>query len=184
MLYGLSDFGLARRLSLTLAGGRELLQIHKEVFRKFWAWSDAVEMEAFLYDRLETVFGWQVNVPGGFDPKTRKPIANPRSLRNFPMQAHGAEMMRLACCLATEAGIRVAAVVHDALLVEAPEEEIEDVADRTMNFMREASEIVLPRFPLRAETNIIRYPDRYTDPRGKDTWEAVGRLLRAYPDNL
>jgi hypothetical protein len=45
-----------------------------------------------LTGELRTVFGWTVRV--GQD-------ANPRSLRNFPMQANGAEMMRLAACLAT-----------------------------------------------------------------------------------
>ena len=34
--------------------------------------------------------------------------------------------LRLACCLATECGIRVCAPVHDALLIEAPVAEIEE----------------------------------------------------------
>jgi DNA polymerase-1 len=44
------------------------------------------------------------------------------------MQGNGSEMLRLACCLATEAGIRVCAPVHDAILIEAPLEEL----DRTI----------------------------------------------------
>jgi hypothetical protein len=39
---------------------------------------------------------------------------------NFPMQANGAEMLRLACCLAIERGLAVCAPVHDAILIEAP----------------------------------------------------------------
>jgi hypothetical protein len=35
-------------------------------------------------------------------------------------------MLRLACCLATERGVRVAAPIHDALLVEAPIEDLDD----------------------------------------------------------
>ena len=38
------------------------------------------------------------------------------------MQANGAEMLRLACCFATERGVRVCAPVHDAILIEAPGE--------------------------------------------------------------
>jgi DNA polymerase I len=41
-------------------------------------------------------------------------------LRNFPAQANAAEMLRLACCLTTEAGIEVCAPVHDAMLICAP----------------------------------------------------------------
>ena len=41
------------------------------------------------------------------------------------MQANGAEMLRLACCLATERGIEVCAPVHDAILICAPLDRIE-----------------------------------------------------------
>ena len=33
---------------------------------------------------------------------TRAPWLDDPTLRNFPMQANGAEMMRISCCLATE----------------------------------------------------------------------------------
>jgi hypothetical protein len=39
---------------------------------------------------------------------------------NWPMQANGAEMMRIAAMAATEAGIEVCAPVHDAFLIAAP----------------------------------------------------------------
>ena len=37
----------------------------------------------------------------------------------LPAQAHGAEMLRLACCLVTERGIQLCCPIHDAVLVEA-----------------------------------------------------------------
>jgi hypothetical protein len=86
-------------------------------------------------------------------------------------------MMRLACCLATERGIAVCGVVHDALLVEAPREAIGTAVADTQTAMREASEAVLPGFPLRTEAQIVRYPERYRDPRGADVWAVVARLL-------
>src|SRR5262249_22236305 len=110
-----------------------------------------------LTGRLQTVFGWQVHAG---------PHTNPRSLRNFPMQANAAEMMRLACCLTTERGIAVCGVVHDALLVEASLEDIARVVAETQAAMEEASLLVLPGFPLRSEVRIVRYPERYVDPRG------------------
>jgi hypothetical protein len=169
VLYGLSAEGLARKLNVPPCRGRQLLQMHQESFRTFWAWSDQIEMQAMLIGRLQTVFGWTVHV--GTD-------ANPRSLRNFPMQANGAEMLRLACCLATERGIKVCAPIHDALLVEGPANEIDGVVSRTQEAMREASEIVLPGFPLRTDAKIVRYPDRYSDPRGEDMWRRVMSLLQ------
>jgi hypothetical protein len=119
-------------------------------------------------NELHTVFGWRVHV--GID-------ANPRSLANFPMQANGAEMLRLACCLATERGIRVCAPVHDALMIEAPEAEIEATVAGCQAAMREAAEMVLLGFPLRSDFKIVRHPERYLDPRGAAMWDTVCELL-------
>jgi hypothetical protein len=170
VLYGLSADGLARRLNVPPCRGRELLRYHQETFRRFWHWSELVEMQGMLKGQLQTVFGWTVHV--GRD-------ANPRSLRNFPMQANGAEMMRLACCLATERGLAVCCPVHDALLVEGPADAIEAVVAETQRAMREASELVLPGFRLRTDAKIVRHPDRYTDERGRRMWDTVWGLLEA-----
>jgi hypothetical protein len=63
-------------------------------------------------DIAVTVFGWPVRVGDR---------SNPRFLRNFPMQANGAEMLRVACCLGTERrGIEICAPIHDAVLICAP----------------------------------------------------------------
>src|SRR5262249_34365810 len=43
--------------------------------------------------------------------------------------------------------------------------------------MREASELVLPDFPLRTDAKLVRYPDRYSDPRGTKMWGTVLGLL-------
>jgi hypothetical protein len=169
VLYGLSSEGLARRMNAPPCRGRELLRLHQQTFRRFWKWSDQTEMQGMLTGELRTVFGWTVHVC---------PNANPRSLRNFPMQGNGAEMLRLACCLATERGIKVCAPVHDALLVEGPAEGIETVVKDTQSAMQEASELVLRGFPLRTDAKIVQHPDRYADPRGKRMWETVWSVIR------
>ena len=169
VLYGLSAEGLARKLNVPPCYGWELLRMHQQTFRTFWEWSDQIEAEAMLTSRLRTAFGWAVHL--GRE-------ANPRSMRNFPMQGNGAEMMRLACCLLTERGIQVCAPIHDALLVEGPADEIVDVVEATTRAMREASELVLPGFPLRSEAKIIRHPERYSDGRGKAMWESIQGLLK------
>ena len=93
------------------------------------------------------------------------------------MQANGAEMLRLACCLATERGISVCAPIHDALLVEGPADEIGAVVEATQAAMAEASRVVLGGFELRTDAEIARYPDRYSDERGAKMWETVVGIL-------
>jgi hypothetical protein len=177
VLYGLSAFGIARKLDVPLWQGQELLTLHQQLFPVFWRWADAVEMTAMLTNQLRTVFGWAVHVPPGLHPKTGSVLANPRSYRNFPVQAHGAEMLRLACCLATERGIEVCAPVHDALVVEGPARLIEDVAARTRQAMEEASLLVLPDFPLRVKVEEVAYPRCYRDKRGAEMWDKIGRIM-------
>lgn len=172
VLYGLSAEGLARKLNVPPFCGRDLLGKHKDTFRQFWRWSDAVQDEAMLTGQLRTVFGWTVHA--GVDP-------NPRSLRNFPMQGNGAEMMRLACCMATERGIGLCCPVHDALLIEARIDEIDGAVEATQQVMREASGIVLNGFTLRTDANVVRYPDRYSDKRGELMFATVCELCGGLP---
>ena len=93
------------------------------------------------------------------------------------MQANGAEMLRLACCLATERGIEVCAPVHDAVLICAPLDRLDAEVKRMQDVMREASRIVLDGFELGTDATIVRWPDRYQDPRGAMMWRRVVRLL-------
>jgi hypothetical protein len=93
------------------------------------------------------------------------------------MQANGAEMLRLACCLVIERGIRVCAPAHDALLVEGPADDIEAVVADTQAAMAEASRVVLSGFELRSDAQVVRHPERYSDPRGVKMWDTVMELL-------
>ena len=86
-------------------------------------------------------------------------------------------MLRLACCLATEGGIAVCAPIHDALLVEAPLDELAETVAATEEYMRLASSIVLGDFELRTEAKLVRYPDRYMDERGLQMWETIWEIV-------
>ena len=167
--YGMGEDSLAQRIGQPVCRARELLSLHASTYRVFWKWSDACLDHANLHRVLYTTFGWPIHVDSD---------ANPRSLRNFPMQANGAEMLRLACCLITEAGIHVCAPVHDALLIEASLDGLEAAIAATQELMARASEIVLDGFRLRSEAKIVRYPDRYMDDRGKQMWDKVLALIR------
>jgi hypothetical protein len=162
--YGMGETSLAQRINQSPAKARELLALHRQTYPAYWRWSQAAVNHAMLFGYLPTVFGWCVHVG---------PDTNARSLANFPMQANGAEMLRLACSLATERDILVCAPVHDAILVEGDARGIEAVVAATQECMREASAIVLNGFELRTEAKIICYPERYMDERGEGMWDTV-----------
>lgn len=166
--YGMSEHGLAAKLDKPTAFARNLLRRHQETFPQFWKWSQSQVDAAMLTGKLETVFGWPIHTLGG---------DNPRSLANFPCQGNGAEMMRLACSMATEAGIAVCCPVHDALLIEADVDQIEAVVSRTQAIMQEAGRIVLDGFLIESDAKVVCYPERYVDEdRGLDMWQKVVHL--------
>ena len=159
--YLIGPNGLACRLRITLSEAEDLLDHHRRIFRRFWEWSDGVSDYGQLHGELTATFGWRLYI---------SPATSLRTLRNFPMQTNGAEMLRIACIYAVKAGISVIAPVHDAILIEAPEPEIGHAVSVAESAMRRASEIVLDGFPLRTEHRVTQAPDRYPEERGREMW--------------
>jgi DNA polymerase I len=168
--YGMEAEALALRIGQPPVAARDLLRAHRETYRTFWRWSDASVNVAMLRGIIWTAFGWPLRIGAE---------SNPRSLRNFPMQGNGAEMLRIACCLATERGIEVCAPVHDAVLIMASIDRIEADTAAMRAIMAEASRTVLAGFELGTDATITRYPHRYSDGRGAVMWDRVCKLIAA-----
>ena len=70
---------------------------------------------------------------------------------------------------------------HDFLTLcadkQAPLAELDDTVKRAQELMAEASRIVLDGFSLRSDVELVRYPARYADERGKVMWKSVMDLL-------
>jgi DNA polymerase-1 len=172
--YSMGPVSLAARTGRPVEGGRQLLNLHRQTYPLFWRWSDAVVDTAMWTGEIQTVFGWRVQA---------REDARSTSLRNFPMQANGAEMLRLACMLAHDAGVEICMPVHDALLVEGAEDNAEELIAKTITAMEDASELVLGGVRLRAqEEYIVRHPDRYKDPRGEVMWRRVWESIAEVRD--
>ena len=92
---GWKQKGWQRNSTTTPARGRELLRLHHATYPTYWRWSDAIRDYAILRGELQAAFGWTVHVGEN---------VNPRSLRNFPLQGNGGEMLRLGLLLRYGAG--------------------------------------------------------------------------------
>ena len=168
--YGMEAETLALRIAQPPIVGRDLLRSHRETYRRFWDWSDAAVDQAMLVGVIHSVYGWPIRIGEQ---------ANPRSLRNFPMQANGADMLRISCSLATERGVEVCAPVHDAVLICAPLDRIDADIVTMRAAMAEASRYVLAGFEIGTDVRIIRWPSRYMDGRGRKMWHRVCGLVAA-----
>jgi hypothetical protein len=168
--YGGGPHLIAGRIAQPLVVARDLLEAHQETFRTFWKWSDGAVDFAMIKGHIYTTMGWTLHIGAE---------SNPRSLSNFPMQANGAEMMRLAACLATERGIEVCAPVHDAFLIAAPLDRLAEDTARMQACMAEASRVVLDGFELGSDPHEFRYPARFRDKdsRGDKMWAEVTSLI-------
>jgi DNA polymerase-1 len=177
--YGMFAATLARRLNISQFRAHEMLNQHRSLCSKYWAWSDDWLAYALDVGVMRTAFGWTC--------RTGITELSERSLRNWPLQTTGADILRIAAILMERRGIELLATIHDAVLIEAPIERIEADVALAQEIMRRASHIVLNAEPdgpyeLRTDATIVRYPDRYVDKRGVAMWARVMELLDLYQE--
>jgi DNA polymerase family A len=168
--YGISAETLAGRLGITKFEAQQMINQHREIFAQYWAWSDDWLAAALNTGIMRTAFGWTCH--------TGITELNARSIRNWPIQADGGEILRIACILATRNALELVAPVHDALLLQAPIGGIEKDVALLRDIMCRAGRVVLGTgIELRTDCTIVRYPDRYIDKRGIQMWDRVLELL-------
>ncbi|MFA4956361.1 MAG: DNA polymerase [Candidatus Methanoperedens sp.] len=167
--YGMRAQSLSIRVNKPLAYANELIKQHQRLFPRYWKWQDIVITQSKLHKEVQTSFGWRMKVLQG---TTKEDL----TLGNFLMQSTGADILRIACYLLNDAGIKIVAPVHDALMIQVDSKTADPDIKRAESIMHEASRIVLGQ-PLRTETVRIDYPNRYMDDKGKTTWDRVQRIL-------
>jgi DNA polymerase-1 len=167
VLYGMGARALAFQARKSETEARELLNHHRRVFPTYWAWSHRAVTEASLFGYFDLSFGWRVHDGPDTDPPT---------LMNAPMQGNAAEMMRIAACLGTRAGVQIDTILHDAFLIEADVADIDDAVTTMCRCMDRASEIVLTGVIVGTSVNLIMPGARYVDedrPAAIAMWERV-----------
>jgi DNA polymerase I len=146
-----------------------VLREHRFTYPQFWQWRDRTIDRGMLEGILETPLGWKWPVPWD---------AGSPSISNFLMQGSGADMMRIAVCLAVESGLHVCAPIHDALLVQCRIDGLSRAQSQVRECMREASRIVLGGREIKIGIDPpVVHPDHYADKRGEEIWKQVMDVL-------
>ena len=116
-------------------------------------------------------------------PVTERTSRN--QLINFPEQATCAEIMRLATSYMIDEGIALCCTVHDAVLIEAPIENIDADVETASHCWKRASSEILGGFELGCDSVVVKYPDRFdkVDSDDVEMWERVQRLLDEIEDD-
>ena len=109
-LYGQGAVNMSKRMNLIIDYGQDLFVKIKNYFGQYFSWAKEMFDKAIIAGYAETKFGWRYYFKPG-------ELYNPRTFYNFPIQAHGSEMLRRALIDLTLAGIEVNALIHDGIVV-------------------------------------------------------------------
>ena len=136
--YGLGFRSLAARTGISLFEAGEILARLRARFRRFEDYAQSVRDYAGLHLEIGTPLGWWMQCPSGM---------NPRTIRNFPMQSTGSEILHVTCVLAERRGIEVVAPVHDAIMAECPADQAEELSAALDQVMGDAAAVDAARLP-------------------------------------
>ena len=179
MQYGSGTSTIAHRLRTTFEEAALFVEMHKRIFHVFWKWSEGVVDWALATMRLETKFGWMYQLKAGTSPRTSpmdKEGFSLNTLKNFPCQAAGAEMLRIALDYAIKAKLEVIAVVHDCIIIHAPINKAKEADDLLVECMNRASMDVIGCHT-RTDKIEVAYPNRFPTKKSQH-WEIFKQLQK------
>jgi DNA polymerase-1 len=161
IIYGISGFGLARQLGIRQGEARDYIAAYFENFPGIKGYMERIKTEAREDGFVETLFGRRIHISG---IKTGNPAARgfaERQAINAPIQGTAADiikraMIRLPAALAM-AGLDADMLlqVHDELIFEVPDDQVETVLPIITSVMEAAVDPVLKlAVPLVAEAGV------------------------------
>jgi DNA polymerase I len=157
LIYGMSAFGLARNLGIDGAAAKNYIQRYFERYPGVKQYMDETRVSAKSKGYVETVFGRRLYLPEINSPNGPRRGGAERAAINAPMQGTAADLIKLAMVKVQEVldaqGRRTMMImqVHDELVFEVPEDEVDWVRTEIPRLMAGVAEL---RVPLLAEIGI------------------------------
>ena len=150
IIYGIGAFGLAQRLGIEFDVARRYIEAYFEQYPGIRDYMERAKAEARTYGYVTTLFGRLCATPeiNSGNP-SRRGYAE-RAAINAPIQGSAADIMKRAMIRADRAltqsnlGARMLLQVHDELVFEVPEDEVEATADLIRNTMGRAAHLDVP----------------------------------------
>ena len=153
--FGQGHVSVAQSLKCSTSHAKFLMKKYKETFKVYFEWLDGVIEHGMCRGYMSTVYGWQRHIKDLFQIKNGKRVDIRRSLMNWPIQSHGAEILRKALIDLTDQNFKVCALVHDAVLLEIPIPEFDKDLEAAKKIMINASVDVVGG-PIRVDQEIIK----------------------------
>jgi DNA polymerase-1 len=150
VVYGLSDFGLARDTGMSREDAHAFIDAYFRNFPAVTAYLESVRNHAREYGWVETFIGRRRYIADIRAANRQLRFAAERMAVNMPIQGGAADIMKQAMILVDaalrERGLRsrILLQVHDELLLEAPEEEVDDLVILLRERMGAAEALKVP----------------------------------------
>jgi DNA polymerase-1 len=153
LVYGMSAFGLARSTGLTLAEAENFVKAYFQQFPSVKTYLDGIRRRAAQEGYVETLLGRRRYFPNLANPSTINANSRSREEReaiNAPIQGTAADIMKLAmirlpAALAKEnCPARLLLQVHDELVLEVPQDELQATRILVQDVMEHAYTLDIP----------------------------------------
>ena len=150
LIYGMSAFGLARQLNIGRKQAAEYIDTYFDRYPGVLSYMNNVRSSAAEQGYVETFFGRRLYLPEINSRNGMRRQAAERTAINAPMQGTAADIIKLAMISVDDwlqhSGLTSVMImqVHDELILEVPEHELQQVTDGLAQRMENAASLKVP----------------------------------------
>jgi DNA polymerase-1 len=151
LIYGMSAFGLARQLGIARGAAQEYIDLYFSRYPGVLVYMEATRHQAREQGYVETVFGRRLYLPDIKSANAQRRAGAERTAINAPMQGTAADiikraMIRLHGWIRSQHDLDITMImqVHDELVFEVAESQIEEAGVRVRDSMVGAAELKVP----------------------------------------
>jgi DNA polymerase-1 len=150
LIYGMSAFGLAKALGIDNTAAKNYITRYFERFAGVKHYMDATREQAKALGYVETVFGRRLMLPEINSPNGPRRAGAERAAINAPMQGTAADLIKLSMVAVQKEldeqgkATKVIMQVHDELVFEVPESEVEWVRTEIPRIMAAVADLKVP----------------------------------------
>ncbi len=157
LIYGMSSYGLAKALAIDNTAAKNYIERYFARFAGVRHYMDSTRAQAKAQGYVETVMGRRLYLPEINSPNGPRRAGAERAAINAPMQGTAADLIKLSMVAVQRAldeqqrGTRMIMQVHDELVFEVPEAEVDWLKTEVPRLMAGVAQL---RVPLLAEVGV------------------------------
>ena len=150
IIYGISAFGLARQLDISRTEAADYIKAYFERYPGIRDYMETTKESARKLGYVSTLFGRKCYVPGIDDKNGARRSFAERAAINAPIQGGAADIIKLDMIRIPgafeAAGLRgqMLLQVHDELIFEVPEKELDETAEIAKKIMESVAQLDVP----------------------------------------